>query len=412
MSARTTAAAGWPDDEPLSLPLPKGTPGDDESNFAPEDDADLGLETALDEVGLDDVEGLEEPLEAELSNKSSAEDAGWTHDSETASDLEGAEDELQVASSEYGWTDGNEPSEVDDLEDETLGAELRETTEDAGDEGLGDEEELGEAMELPPLRSGGAAEPDDDGVDVQVIEGEALPDERRVEVLEGMSWSALPEGQVRLERGAPRALQPQVRRLRMGDFSWLSITADGLLCAGTEAEPAQRQLPEVGPALCLAGDGGRRVAVLAREPSGRPRLSLSLDAGRTFSRLKLPGTAFPRQLLALGSTLLVVLPEEGAFQFHGDGFRPVLAGELHGACLVLEDDEVQLYAHLRVPRGSWLVRRSLGSHSRSPQVVLELGSVSPVELSGAHDAGQTRLELVGESGAWTVWISSDGSGAP
>lgn len=408
MSARPPAA-DWTDDEPLTLP--GRPPGEDESNFAPEDDSDLELGNATDQVGLDDSVGLDEPLEAEPSDRS-AEDAGWTDDSEPAGELEGTEDELPPQGAEYGWTDDNEPSDTDDQDDETLGSELRETVEDSGDEGPAEDEDLGEAMALPPLRSGGPGEPDDDGVDVQVIDGQALPDERRVEVSEGVSWSALPEGQVRLERAAGRTLQAQVRRLRLGDGTWLSITPDGLLCAGTEADPAQRQLPEVGPALCLAGDGGRRVAVLAREPSGRPRLSLSLDAGRSFNRLKLPGTAFPRQVLMLGSSLLVVLPEEGAFLAQADAFRPVLVGDLQGACLVLDDDEVELYAHLRAASGSWLVRCNLGGHNRPPQVVLELGAVSPIELTGSHDAGQTRLELTAETGAWTVWISSDGSRRP
>lgn len=409
MSVRTQAS-GWPDDEPL--PLPKHFPSGDDGEFAPDDDEDLQLGTSgTDTVGLDDDVGLDEPLDAELSLLGT-DDACWTEDTEAAGEIEGAEDELPAASAEYGWTDDSEPSAGDELEADELGAELRESAEDAGDEGLGDDDDLGEAMELPPLRSGASSDGDEEGVDVPPFDDESLPDEGRVEVLDGVSWSALPEDQVRLERAPARPLEPPARRLNLADGRSLSITSDGLLCAGTEGDPAEQKLPEVGEALCLATDGVRRVAVLAREPSGEARLSLSLDRGRSFTRLPLPGTAFPRAVRMLGPTLLIVLPEDGAFAWQQDHFVQVLPGELHGACLVLEDDEVQLYAHLRTSRGRWLVRRNLDGHSRAPQVVVGLGELAPIELSAEHDAGRTRVQLQADAATWTVWIGGGGSTRP
>lgn len=153
------------EDDDLALPARDGAT--DEAEVAVEDEVgiEVGASTSDEEecIGLDVREGIDEPIETELSVSDADEATRWTVGSEEARDVD-AEPELPEGA-EYGWTDANEPAQDIELEsDLDAGPEEANVLDDRGEEGPDEavEAALDAAGEpLPPLDAD-ADEPSDD----------------------------------------------------------------------------------------------------------------------------------------------------------------------------------------------------------------------------------------------------------
>jgi len=271
---------------------------DDDENFDPEDDSDLGLSGSDDDerdderIGLDTSTGFEEtPDDLGLSEREEDEDERWSVDSEEAGDLADAEPDL-FPGEEYGWL-GDDEAGSDSDEDEPFDSDLDEDDDapgdDGGAEGVEDESDLDdlELSELPELDADAEEDAGNSVEGLDELGGLALIDEPSLEISAGEVWKMLPTRAVRVSRiAAPAA--PISSLLAHGRS--LFVAAAGLYRLSPAAsELLALPLPAAGSPSSLAlaeHDGELCLAVVA---SGR--VYVSDDGGQHFVERPTGGVA-------------------------------------------------------------------------------------------------------------------------
>ena len=314
---------------------------DEEEDFDPGDDSDLGLsdDDADDDerVGLDTSTGFEESSDdLDLPEQDEDEDELWSVDSEEAGDLPDVEPDL-FPGEEYGWI-GEDDAASDD-EDDGFDSDLEdddgEPSDDGGAEGVEDESDLDD-LELSELPELDADSEEDAGNSVEGFDelgGLALIDEPGLEIAAGELWKMLPARAVRVARiVAPPA--PISAMLAHGGS--LYIAANGLFEVAPEATAAQPlPLAAAGNPSSLAiteQDGEICLAVVA---SGR--VYISEDSGQHFVERPTGGIArafFTRSASGPRLWWRTTRSELGSDRGQGS----LLPAELEGEILCLHTD--------------------------------------------------------------------------
>jgi hypothetical protein len=284
------------DDDVLDELPPLGGELDDEEPVGVEDapEPELGTLGTSEEVGLDDRAGGVELSVEEMLDTADEEGERWTDGSEAAGDEIGSDGLERVATTEYGWIEDTEASDVGDLGEEIGFGDAEETAvDDAGEEGVDEIVALPsagadeDAVALPPLRELATEAVGADALSEDLdIAGDAL--------IEGAELSFEEE-----ERLSGASLPPALAGGRV-EVEWLGPSDDalydvalvegGVLAAGERLylvrggafEPIRVPL-ELDVLTSLAvGDGEARAIAVGTRLSGA---LASEDGGGTFAEV-------------------------------------------------------------------------------------------------------------------------------